>query len=57
MGCDQSNNNIDCALFSIANATVLAFKGGPRKGCFRDRRCFPVHGILDFYLYTQHHLS
>ena len=29
MGCDQQNNNRDCALFSIANATELAFKGGP----------------------------
>ena len=25
MGCDQQNNNRDCALFSIANATELAF--------------------------------
>ena len=29
MGCDQQNNNRDCALFSVANATELAFKGGP----------------------------
>ena len=29
MGCDQQNNNRDCALFSIANATELAFNGGP----------------------------
>ena len=29
MGCDQQNNNRDCALFSIAKATELAFKGGP----------------------------
>ena len=29
MSCDQQNNNRDCALFSIANATELAFKGGP----------------------------
>ena len=29
MGCDQQNNHRDCALFSIANATELAFKGGP----------------------------
>ena len=29
MGCDQQNNNRDCALFSIANATELAFKWGP----------------------------
>ena len=29
MGCDQQNNNRDCALFSISNATELAFKGGP----------------------------
>ena len=28
MGCDQQNNNRDCALFSIANAIELAFKGG-----------------------------
>ena len=29
MSCDQQNNNRDCALFSIANVTELAFKGGP----------------------------
>ena len=29
MGCDQQNNNRDCALFSIANATELAVKWGP----------------------------
>ena len=29
MGCEQQNNNRDCALFSIANATALTFKGGP----------------------------
>ena len=29
MGCDQQNNNRDCVLFSIANATGLAFIGGP----------------------------
>ena len=29
MGCDQQNTNRDCVLFSIANATELAFKGGP----------------------------
>ena len=29
MGCDQQNNNRDCALFSIENATELAYKGGP----------------------------
>ena len=29
MGCDQQNNNRDCVLFSIANATELAFDGGP----------------------------
>ena len=29
MSCDQQNNNRHCALFSIANATELAFKGGP----------------------------
>ena len=29
MGCDQQNNNRDCALFSIASATELAFKGVP----------------------------
>ena len=28
-GFNQQNINRDCALFSIANATVLAFKGGP----------------------------
>ena len=27
MGCDQQNNNRDCALFSIANATELVFDG------------------------------
>ena len=31
MDCDQQNNNRDCALFSIANATELAFDGGPFK--------------------------
>ena len=31
MDCDQQNNTCirDCALFSIANAIELAFKGGP----------------------------
>ena len=29
MGIDQRNNNRDSALFSIANATVLAFRGSP----------------------------
>ena len=29
MGCDQQDNNRDCALFLKANATELAFKGGP----------------------------
>ena len=29
MVCDQQNNNRDCALFSIADATELAYKGGP----------------------------
>ena len=29
MGCDQQNSNRDCALFSIKNATELAFAGGP----------------------------
>ena len=29
MCCDQQNNKRDCALFSIANATGFAFKGGP----------------------------
>ena len=27
MGCDHQNNNRDYALFSIANAAELAFKG------------------------------
>ena len=35
MGCDQQNNKRDCALFSIANATELAFKGVlVKKGVF-----------------------
>ena len=29
LGCDQQNNDRDCALFSIANASELALKGGP----------------------------
>ena len=29
MGCDQQNNNRDCAQYSIANTTELAFDGGP----------------------------
>ena len=29
MVCHQQDNNRNCALFSIANATELAFKGGP----------------------------
>ena len=27
MGCDQQNNNRDCTIFSMADATELAFKG------------------------------
>ena len=35
MGCDKKkNNNRDCALFSTANVTELAFDGGP--GTVRD---------------------
>ena len=58
MGCDQQNNNRDCALFSIGNATELAFIGGSwySRGCFHDRRCFPVYmlcGIcMDPYNWT-----
>ena len=52
MGCDQQNNKRDCGLFSIANATELAFKGDPGTvgGVFTDRRCLPVHIVLR-YLY------
>ena len=40
MGCDQQNNNRDGALFSIADATELAFKGGP--GTVRGVSTTPV---------------
>ena len=50
--CDQQNNNRDCGLFSIANATELAFKGDPCtvRGDSTDCRCFPVYIALR-YLY------
>ena len=52
IGCDQQNNNRDCGLFSIANATELAFKGDPStvSGVSTDRRCFLVYIALR-YLY------
>ena len=50
IGCDQQNNNRYCGLFSIANATELAFKGGPGtvSGVSTDRRCFPVYIALRY---------
>ena len=52
IGCDQQNNNRDCGPFSIANATVLAFKGDPGtvRGVSTDRRCLPAYIALR-YLY------
>ena len=45
MGSDQQNNNRDCALFFIANATELASKRGPGtvRGVPKNCRCFPVY--------------
>ena len=50
IGCDQQNNNIGCGLFSIANATELAFKGDPGtvSGVSTDRRCFLVYIALRY---------
>ena len=44
--------NRDCDLFSIANATELAFKADPDtvRGVSTDCRCFPVYIALR-YLY------
>ena len=50
--CDQQNNNRDLGLFPIANATDLAFNGGPStvRGVSMDRRCFPVYiALRDLY--------
>ena len=63
MGCDQQTNNRDCGLFSIANATELAFKEDPGTvryangevlrfhliECLENRviSIFPRVGILD----------
>ena len=49
---DQQNNNRDWGLFPIANATDLAFNGGPStvRGVSMDRRCFPVYiALRDLY--------
>ena len=42
MSCNQQNNNRDCAIFSIANATELGFEGGPGtvRGVFTTTRAF-----------------
>ena len=50
--CDQQNNDKDCGLIFIANATELAFMGYPGtvKVVSTDRRCFPVYIALR-YLY------
>ena len=50
MGCDQQNNDKDCGLFSIANATQFAFKWDPGtvKGVSTDRRCFPVYIVMRY---------
>ena len=43
------NNDRECGLFSIANATELAFKGDPgtvRGDHSTDYRCFPVYIAL-----------
>ena len=64
MGCDQENNNRDCALFFIANAIELVFKGGPgtimgvstTAGAFRCV-CFAVfYGSvkLDWFTYYRY---
>ena len=51
MGCDQQHNNRYCALFSIANATELAFKGPwYSNGCFHNRRCLPVYMLCGIYM-------
>ena len=50
IGRDQQNNKRDFGLFSIANATELAFKGDPGtvSGVSTDRRCFPVYIALRY---------
>ena len=47
---DQQNNIRDCGLFSIANATDLAFKWDPRtvRDVSTDRRCFPDYIALRY---------
>ena len=47
---DQQKNNRDCGLFSIANATDLAFKWDPRtvRDVSTDHRCFPDYIALRY---------
>ena len=51
IGCDQQNNNRDCGLFFIANASELALKEDPGtvRCVSRDRQCFQVYIALQSF--------